>query len=417
MTFHNLIKKFKASVKNRLIAFSKLPFVSHVIKAHNFIQIKVFKKGELKNHILIKYIFKDLFLYFLVSFLFFFMIFFVNQILLDVEKLLANSAPFNDVMRIMFYSLPFIIAQSSPFATLVGFLMSLGGMMSNNEILIFRAAGFSFIRILVPTAILGLAISIASFFVNDYLLPLGTIKYNRLMREIMNSTPTIELESNSVKSLDSSNVVIGEVSGNTVSDLIIFDSKDDSDRLIIAGQSSLQGAKSEGVLMQFDMNDSTVLSIEKNNRRKYDVMNSKKSILNIFDTTLLGNNNRSAREMTTYDLTKTIKKMRADAQEDKSLRRRLNLWVMEYHKKFSLPFGSIFFAFFAFSIAFLFGKHNGQTIGLFLGLVVCVLYWAMQIMGQLFVQRVGLNAFWCIWVPNFVIGFFALLFLVILIKK
>ena len=417
MTFHNLIKKFKFSIKEALIRFSKLPLVSHIIKAHNFIQVKVFKKGELKNHILIKYIFKDLFLYFLVSFLFFFMIFFVNQILLTVEDLLAKSAPFYDVMRIMFYSLPFIIAQSSPFATLVGFLMSLGGMMSNNEILIFRAAGFSFIRILIPTAILGLLISIASFFVNDYLLPLGTIKYNRLMREIMNSTPTIELESNSVKSLDNSNVVIGEVNENTVSDIIIFDTKDDTDRLIFAGESVLHGAKSEGVLMQFDMNDSTVLSIDKKNRQKYDVMTSKKSILNIFDSTLLGNTSRSAREMTTYDLTKAIKKMRSDAQEDNSLRRRLNLWVMEYHKKFSLPFGSIFFAFFAFSIAFLFGKHNGQTIGLFLGLVVCVLYWAMQIMGQLFVQRVGLNAFWCIWVPNFVIGFFALLFLIILIKK
>ena len=414
MTFYHLTKQLKASLKNFFTFLSKLPFIRHILWLHNFIQVKVFKRGELKNHILIKYIFKDLFLYFLVSFLFFFMIFFVNQILLTVEDLLAKSAPFYDVMRIMFYSLPFIIAQSSPFATLVGFLMSLGGMMSNNEILIFRAAGFSFIRILIPTAILGLLISIASFFVNDYLLPLGTIKYNRLMREIMNSTPTIELESNSVKSLDNSNVVIGEVNENTVSDIIIFDTKDDTDRLIFAGESVLHGAKSEGVLMQFDMNDSTVLSIDKKNRQKYDVMTSKKSILNIFDSTLLGNTSRSAREMTTYDLTKAIKKMRSDAQEDNSLRRRLNLWVMEYHKKFSLPFGSIFFA---FSIAFLFGKHNGQTIGLFLGLVVCVLYWAMQIMGQLFVQRVGLNAFWCIWVPNFVIGFFALLFLIILIKK
>ena len=278
MTLHNLIKKFKSSIKVALIRFSKLPGVSHIIQAQNFIQIKVFRKGQLKDHILIKYIFKDLFLYFLVSFLFFFMIFFVNQILLTVEDLLAKSAPFNDVMRIMFYSLPFIIAQSAPFATLVGFLMSLGGMMSNNEILIFRAAGFSFIRILIPTAILGLIISILSFFVNDYLLPLGTIKYNRLMREIMNSTPTIELESNSVKTLDNSNIVIGEVSGNSVSDIIIFDSKDNNDRLIFAGKSVLQGAKSEGVLMQFDMNDSTVLSIEKNDRKKYDVMKSKKSM-------------------------------------------------------------------------------------------------------------------------------------------
>ena len=95
----------------------------------------------------------------IVSFLFFFMIFFVNQILLDVERLLAQSAPFSSVVKIMFYSFPMIIAQSAPYATFVGFLMCLGGMMSNNEILIYRAAGFSFIKIMMPVLLLGLIIS------------------------------------------------------------------------------------------------------------------------------------------------------------------------------------------------------------------------------------------------------------------
>ena len=63
------------------------------------------------------------------------------------------------------------------------------------------------------------------------------------MREIMNSTPSIELESNSVKRLDTSSIVIGEVDGNSVSDVVIFDSKEDKDRLIIAGKSVLIGAK------------------------------------------------------------------------------------------------------------------------------------------------------------------------------
>ena len=380
-------------------------------------QVRVLKKGTLKNHILVKYLFKDLFLYFLVSFFFFFMIFFVNQILLDVEKLLAKSAPFGDVMHIMIYSLPFIIAQSAPFATLVGFLMSLGGMMSSNEILIFRAAGFSFLRILLPVAALGLIISIGSFFVNDYLLPLGTIKYNKLMREILNSTPTIELESNSVKTLDKASIVIGEVNGNSVSDVIIFDSKDDEDRLIVAGNSVLTGAKEEGVLMQFDMTDTTVLSVKTDKRDNYDVLQSGKTVMNVFDSTIIGNYSRSAREMTTYDLTRTIRDMKAEKSENPNMIRKINLWVMEWHKKFAIPFGSIFFAFLAFSLAFLFGKHNGQMIGLFLGIVICVLYWAMQISGQLLVQRVGLNAFWCIWVPNIVIGFFGLIFTLKLLRK
>ncbi len=380
-------------------------------------QVRVMKRGTLKDHILIKYLFKDLFLYFLVSFFFFFMVFFVNQILLTVEDLLAKSAPFADVMRIMVYSLPFIIAQSSPFATLVGFLMSLGGMMSSNEILIFRAAGLSFFKIFFPVAALGLMISIGSFFVNDYLLPLGTIKYNELMRKIMNSTPSIELESNSVKHLDTSNIVIGNVEGNQVSDIVIIDTKDGDDRIIVAGQSVLQGAKEEGVLMQFDMNDANVLTIKSDNKNNYDILRSKRTILNVFDSTFLGSFSQSPREMTTYDLTKRLTEMKAEKSDNPSTLRKINLWIMEWHKKFAIPFGSIFFAVLAFSMAFLFGKNNGQMIGLFLGLVICVLYWAVQIVGQLLVTKVGLNAFWCIWTPNFLIGFFGLVFLMRLLKK
>lgn len=380
-------------------------------------QVRVLKRGALKDHILIKYLFKDLFLYFLVSFFFFFMVFFVNQILLTVEDLLAKSAPFADVMRIMIYSLPFIIAQSAPFATLVGFLMSLGGMMSSNEILIFRAAGLSFFKIFIPVAILGVMISIGSFFVNDYLLPLGTIKYNKLMRKIMNSTPSIELESNSVKHLDTANIVIGNVEGNNVSDLVIIDSKEGEDRLIVAGESVLVGAKEEGVLMQFDMSDANVLTIKSENRNNYDILSSKRTIMNVFDSTFLGSTSQSPREMTTYDLTKRLKVMKAEKTDNASTLRKLNLWIMEWHKKFAIPFGSIFFALLAFSMAFLFGKNNGQMIGLFLGLVICVLYWAVQIVGQLLVTKVGLNAFWCIWTPNLLIGFFGFVFLLKLIKK
>lgn len=379
--------------------------------------VKYLHKGELKNHILVKYLLNDLFLYFFVAFLFFFMVFFVNQILLTVEDLLAKSAPFKDVMRIMWYSLPFIIAQSAPFATLVGFLICLGGMMSNNEILIFRASGFSFFRLLRPVMVLGIIISIASFFVNDYLLPLGTMKYNQLIREIMHSTPTVELESNSVKKLDQSHIVIGNVEGSTVSDIVLFDTKDDEDRIIVAGESSLVGARSEGVLMQLDMNDATVLSINKRKRKDYDVISSGKTVLNVFDSAVLGVLSKSAREMTTYDLSKEIKEMKIRAETNPKEKKRLKLWVMEFHKKFALPFGSIFFAFLAFSIAFLFGKHNGQTLGLLVGLIICVLYWAMQIMGQLFVQKVGLSPFWCIWVPNFVITAFGLAFFIVLIRK
>jgi len=376
--------------------------------------LQVFNRSELKRGILIKYLYKELFLYFLICFAFLFVVFFANQILLIGEDMLSKRAPFADVARIMIYSTPAIIAQSAPFATLVGFLMCLGRMSSDNEILIFRASGFSFRSILKPVLIMGMAISLVSFFVNDYLLPLGTIKYNQLYRKITRSNPSVVLESNSVKRIGSSTVVIGDVNDPDVSDIIFFNTKDGREEtIIVSGPSVLTGAKNQGVLLQLDMADSIMTTFDLENFNNYEVLSSQNTILNIFDSTITGRSGKNPREMTFYDLRKEIQIMKEE--EDDPMR--INTWMMEYYKKFAIPFGSIFFAFLAFSIAFLFGKHNGLTMGLFVGIVICVLYWAMQISGQLLVTRVNLNSFLCIWVPNILIAVIAAILCINLIKK
>ena len=373
------------------------------------------KPSKLGRGILIKYLYKELFYYFLICFAFLFVVFFANQILLIGEDMLSKRAPFADVAKIMIYSMPALIAQSAPFATLVGFLMCLGRMASDNEILIFRASGFSFRSILYPVLVLGMAISLASFFVNDYLLPLGTIKYNELYRKIMRSNPSVVLEPNSVKQIGSSTVVIGDVNGSDVSDIIFFTKRDTNEEtIIVAGDSILTGAKNQGVLLQLDMSESIMTTFDLKKFSDYDVLSAEKTVLNIFDSTITGRSGKNPREMTFYDLHKEIVSMKADPDEDPM---RINTWMMEYYKKFAIPFGSIFFAFLAFSIAFLFGKHNGLTMGLFTGIVICVLYWAMQISGQLLVTRVNLDAFLCIWVPNILMAVVAALLCINLIRK
>ncbi|MCR4734221.1 MAG: LptF/LptG family permease [Treponema sp.] len=371
--------------------------------------------NKLKNHILIRYIYKELFQYFLVCFLFLFVVFFANQILLIGEDMLSKRAPFADVVKIMIYSFPAIIAQSAPFATLVGFLMALGRMASDNEVLIIRASGFGFKTILIPVLVLGMSISVVSFFVNDYLLPLSTIEYNRLYKKIMRSNPSVVLEPNSVKRIGSSTVVIGDVNGSNVSDVVFFStSEDGEDNIIVAGDSILTGAKNEGVLLQLNMSDSVLTTINQKNKKDYDLLISGRTILNIFDSTVNTSSGKNPREMTFIDLRREIEKMKT---KEKPNEIKINSWKMEYFKKFSIPFGSIFFAFLAFGIAFQFGKHNGLTLGLFTGIIICVLYWAMEISGQLLVARVNLNAFLCIWVPNILMGLIALILSLALLRK
>lgn len=378
------------------------PWLDLVIKKIDDFQVKYLGKGQLGNHVLVRYICKELLLYFGVSFLFFFMIFFVNQILLLIGELLKQRVPFRDAYRLMIYTLPFVISQSAPFSTLVGFLMCLGRIMSDNEVLIIRASGQSYIMVMVPVFILGILISVASFFVNDYLLPIGTIKYNQLYRKILTSNPSVQLEPNSIKFFNKSILITGDVKDTVVSDLIFFDEKGDTQRIIVSGKSNLISARDEGVLMQMNMSDSVVASLDTNKKGDYDVLDAKTMTMNIFDSAILNTNARTTpREMTSFDLGRQVKQMKKMENLDKRI---LNHYRMEYYKKFSSPFGSIFFAILALPLAFLFGKHNGQTIGLIFGLVICVIYWAMMIIGQMFSIRIGIDAFIAMWLPDTIIG-------------
>ncbi|MGI0530374.1 LptF/LptG family permease [Treponema socranskii] len=370
----------------------------------------------LRSHVLTRYLVRELLLYFSVAFLFFFTIFFVNQILLIADNILRQGAPVWDVVKLMTYSLPFIVAQSSPFATLVGFLMCLGRFMSDNEIIIFRASGFSYVHILTPVLVLGLGISIASFFVNDYLLPLGTIRYHRLRRTILSSNPAVALDSHSVKRLNTATLVTGDVSDTKVSDLVIIDTGSDGRvRVISAGESELKSVRKEGVLMQLTMTDALSLFLGANSFSDYDRLSSDAVTFNLFESAFFSDGgSTSPREMTSYDLGRALRDMKKNADTDK---RTLNNYTLEYNKKFSLPFGSLFFALLALPLAFLFGRQNGQTIGMIVGIIISFLYWTMMILGQYASSRNGFNGFWSMWIPNIVTGTAGAAFYIALKKR
>ena len=409
------LKRFELQRKIYTVGFS-IGRKTNCVRMQVFFAKKIFKLNFVKSNILVRYIAKELLLYFLICFVFFFVVFFVNQILLLAETILKKRVPVNSVLKLILYCLPNVISQSAPFATLVGFLMCLGRLVTDNEILIFRASGQRYSLILKSVLAMGLLISVFSFIMNDYFLPIGTLKYNRLFKQIIVSNPAIELESKSIKRMNDSTLVIGNVNKNNVSDIVLFDSeKNGVQRIIMAENSDVKKSSAPGVIMQLDMNSPVVLSLDKSEVKNYESISAEKLRLNIFEDSIISSSNgTSPREMTSWDLIKRIKKMK---QENSSTKKRLNTFILECNKKFSVPFGSFFFALLAFPLALIFGKKDGQTLGLIFGIILSVLYWSATIIGQMFGIRGGYNGFWMMWTPNFVIGILGIILYIRLKKK
>ncbi len=404
------------------------------------------------------YVAREFFFSFFVAFLFFFFIFFINQILLLAEQILTRRVPPLDVARLIFYSLPSIVALSFPFGALVGALMTVGRFSSDNEIIAFQASGVPNRRLFAPLLILGVALSLVSFVMNDYFLPLGTINFGRLYRELLFSNPELELESFTVKNYQRSTIVTGEVDGRRINDLVIFDTTDEGERRIItASEARLTARGGDEGVVTLVLGDVFNLATEPDNRGDFTYSEASSMEYNILlqDITF-SLRNPGPREMASYDVRQVILERRKSleariGEQDRlveslrqglaaeyhagvgsvhsgettlqrvtgdlssSLRRTsdeadrvitdrtLSNYELEFHKKFSIPFACLSFILFAFPAGLL-TRRAGRAVGFGIGLLISTLYWSMLIAGQTVgINNPAISPALAMWFPNIVI--------------
>jgi len=428
----------------------------------------MFRKDALENKrsispTIYKYIVGEMFFSFMICFFFFFIVFFVNQILLMAKEVLTKHVPFNQVALLILFSLPTVIAMSAPFASLVGTLMTVGRLTSDNEILVMLSSGLSYKNIFYPAVTVGIVISLLSFFTNDVLLPAGTVQFNRLWRKILVSTPGLELEANSVKRFQDTVIVTGSVTDNVIENLLILDKTNDGERRIILSSSAeLKDGGREG--LSLNLEDAFVHSSKEIAREDYDYALT--SMLQYWvsnEDIIQAVVSVSPREMSSRDVRSAIKEKNVDVSQranerkirafsnaynlegnlragphgDNWSRRNSNLTnfqrdviaiesimkdrsllihVIEIYRKFSVPLGAFCFVFIAVSLG-LMAKKSGQTVGFIFGVIIAVLYWSMLFIGQTMGLRLGTPPFWSMWYPNIFFLVIGIILAIIKVRK
>lgn len=79
--------------------------------------------------------------------------------------------------------------------------------------------------------------------------------------------------------------------------------------------------------------------------------------------------------------------------------RSLDIYRLEYYKKFSIPAGALAFVFLAFPLGAR-ARKSGRGVGFGVGLLVSLAYWGLLIGGQTLGLRSQISPFWAMWAPN-----------------
>lgn len=196
----------------------------------------------------------------LVSFSFFFFVFFVNQILLVVQKIAVKNVSLSAILRLVSLAIPQFLLYTFPFSSLMASSMVLGDMSSSNEILALRASGISMKRVFAPILVLSFLLSCLTFWVADSVLPRSHIAYQEMYKDMMRDLPTLELVSYGTNTIGDQTITNGQAEGDRVQNLVLFsDTKKGASQVVTAGAATIRNVDPANFVYSLDLEKPEIL--------------------------------------------------------------------------------------------------------------------------------------------------------------
>ncbi len=148
-------------------------------------------------HILRNYILKECLQPFVLSISVLTSVFLLGYLPQLANKVINDGVSLTAMSQVFLYYIPILLGYTLPIACLVTVILAFGHMSSENEILAMRASGIHLRRLLMPLIIVGIALSLVVYILNDRIIPEAYDAQTRILQETGSQNPTAMLEAGS----------------------------------------------------------------------------------------------------------------------------------------------------------------------------------------------------------------------------
>jgi len=362
------------------------------------------------NTIITRYVFKEMIPPFIISLMFFIFVFLMATIL-EITKLIVNDrVDLKSILLLLIYSMPFFLEFIIPMSVMMAVLLSFLRLSSDNEILALKSSGTSIYALLPPVFLFCLIGSILTAWIAIVGLPKGRMAYKALTYKLAVSNFDAGLkEKTFIDLFENMMLYINRIDLKTrmLQNIFIEDNRNENiDSTIIAprglvfkppDQLLFQLRLFDGMIQHVDPDKKSVQSIQ---FETYDIY------LELPRTVTLSTSDfKDEEEMTLGELNAYLRHHweKKDAQ--------YYLTLMEYHKKFSLPFACFALGLLAVPLGVK-SKSSKKSYGLGLGFICFLLYYFLLSAGWVFGETGTYPPFIGMWMPNVVMGGIGLFLLI-----
>jgi len=360
---------------------------------------------------LTKYLIKQAAIPFFTGFMLFSCILLMDRAFQLFDFLIGKSVPILSVISIFLYSLPFIFALTVPMGVLVSTISTYGRMSGDFEILAIRALGINPLSLTKGFFLSALGVTIVMIFFNIYVLPESNFRLKKLYLEVSRARPTLHLFPEKFNEITDEYTLRAKSIDHAKSELMDIMIQEELPgnpmRTIYADEGKMRVL---GDSLKFSLKKGTIHIFDQKNPSEYRIMNFNNYIINIpLEEKKERNVSRGYREM---NLKQLLEKARRT-----EVKRRKWRYLLEAHKKFSIPFACLVFVLVGVPLGIQ-TKKGGLGNGITMSFIMFMLYYILLVGGEELCERGALYPAIAMWLPNIVIGIAGLfLFIKIIYDK
>jgi LPS export ABC transporter permease LptG len=327
---------------------------------------------------------------------------FANIFVLAADYLINKGAPVFLILRFLVARMPQATPMAFPFACLFGALLAFGRLAADNEITALRTSGVAFMRICRTPLVLGFAMFLISFAVNEKIAPAAVDISTRTFYQIIYRTATLPIEPHIFRTDPSTGKTFYidsvEPDGKTMDNVMIFAQGHGTPFLDVTtarkatienGLIVLQGAIQTRVLPNGTVQTLTIAA------RDITVPlplgdSGDKFLSQAYNDPYAMDAKRLSDQIAFRKLTGTGGSDLAGLE-------------ITLAQKFALPFASFIAVLIALPLAVRFGK-KGRTLGIALSIVVLFIYYILGAVGAAFGKNGAVTPWIAVWLPNVIVA-------------
>jgi lipopolysaccharide export system permease protein len=318
------------------------------------------------------------------------------------NKVINNGVSLTAMSQVFLYYIPILLGYTLPIACLITVILAFGHMSSENEILAMRASGIHLLRLLSPLIVVGIALCLVVYLLNDRIIPEAYDAQTRILQETGTQDPSAMLEPGSfINAFDKYIIFIYRMEGDLLYGVRIYQpSPGKPTRTIIAQEGEFVHVPGKDQLMLKLINGT---SDEPNlqNPNNFYKLNFQQSFITMDLSKKNVKTEKKSKAMTLRELTKKIESLRSLKIDPSPL-------LAEYHRRMAWSLSPLVFILLGFPFAAI-THRRAKSANLLYALLFAAPYYILSLACQGMASQNVLNPCLLMWIPN-IIGLTVALF-------